>query len=113
MQTRFAILQEPGPAPADLAPTDQNPEPKVKPEKPSEPEKGISYNQILNMIDDFGYNLANDKNATTEEKLEAWVDLLKSVLPLIPEEQQHFKAQVKESIENPTEWDFMPKPQRS
>ena len=73
------------------------------------PEKILSYERIVGIIDTLGAKLANDPKLSLEEKIKQWVDILKWVLPLIPPDRQHFKASVKESIENPSQWDFMEK----
>ena len=64
------------------------------------------------VINKIGCKIAEDPNATVKEKIEGWVDLLKSVLPHIPEENEKFRQHVQGSIDNPSQWDFMEKPKR-
>ena len=111
---KFAIIHEPTPVPPDIAPVPINPKLEVEPEpvKKPEPQKKIPIKRLKSMIDDMGHRVNNDRNATTEQKLEGWIDILKWALPLIPDDEQHFKSIVQNSIENPSQWDFMEKPRR-
>lgn len=67
----------------------------------------MPYERLIGIIDRAGCDLANDKRLTLDEKVDQWVELLKWALPLIPDDRQHFKAHVQESIRNPTEKDFI------
>ena len=110
---KFAILenldQNPSEPVAEI-PTESDPIPS---EKPSEPERKISYERILGLINNIGIKLASDLKLSVEEKVEQWIDFLKWVFPHIPEDQQHFKTRVQDMIENPSEWDFMEKPKKT
>ena len=77
---------------------------------PAEPKKKISYERIVGIINTLGSKIADDPKLSIDEKVEQWVDILKWVYPHIPNDKQHFKASVKESIESPSQWDFMEKP---
>ncbi|RKU25876.1 hypothetical protein C6499_14200 [Candidatus Poribacteria bacterium] len=75
-------------------------------------QKKIPTERLKNIINNMGHRVNNDRNATTEQKLAGWIDILKWALPLIPDDEQHFKSIVQNSIENPSQWDFMEKPKR-
>lgn len=102
---RFAILGENQP---ELPPPKPEPEPKPKPV----PKEKISLNHIITTINKIGCKIADDPDASIEAKIEGWVDLLKSVLPHIPEENEKFRKHVQGCIDNPSQWDFMEKPKR-
>ena len=87
-------------------PTDDTEDTEEESEVP-EPPKKIPWSRLKGIIDDAGYNIANDKNSTTEEKVDAWVDLLKWALPLIPDEDQNAIELIQNGISNPSEKDFM------
>lgn len=108
---QFKILEDfqqnnppPGKNPPEAAPE--------KPEPKEEPKRKIDVHRLKGLIDNIGYRLANDDKISTEEKIEGWVETLKWALPLIPDDEQHFKNQVRESINNPTERDFIERPPR-
>ena len=110
---KFAILdqienQAPPPEPENL-PTET---PSESEKSEPEPKRKISFEMLCSLINRFGLKLADDLDATVEEKVEAWVDYLKWIFPHIPDDQQHFKAQVQEMIDDPSQWDFMEKPKR-
>ena len=107
---RFAVLENPPeqngkPTAPVEQPKPQESAPVTEPEKP----KKIPYEHLTGIIDNVGYGLAKDENLTLEEKIAQWVELLRWALPLIPDEHQHFKSVVRESIRNPTEKDFITK----
>ena len=70
----------------------------------------MPYERLKGIIDTVGQKLAVDQNLSLDEKISQWVDLLKWVLPHVPDDQQHMKAHLTEAINNPSEWDFMEKP---
>ena len=78
----------------------------------AEPQKKISYERIVGIINTLGSKIADDPKLSVEEKTEQWIDTLKWVYPHIPNDKQHFKASVQESIKNPCQWDFMEKPKQ-
>ena len=104
---RFAILGENQP---ELPPPNPEPEPEPKP-KPVPKEK-ITLNHIITTINKIGCKIADEPHATLEEKIKGWVDLLKSILPHVPEENDEFRERIKHAINNPSQWDFMEKPKR-
>ena len=88
-------------------PTDPPVEAPIEAPVEPEPKQTIPFERLKGIIDRVGCALAKDKQLTIDEKIEQWIDLLKWALPLVPDDRQHFKAQVRESIENPTEKDFI------
>ena len=61
--------------------------------------------QAADMIDKAGYDLANSDKISTSKKIDLWVEFLRWAHPLI--EDGTLKSAVQQSIENPSEWDFM------
>ena len=103
---KFAILdtiETPTPPPKN-PPEDEKSE--------SEPKRKISFEMLLSLINKFGLKLADDLDISVEEKIRKWINYLKWIQPHIPDDQQHFKARVQDMIDNPSEWDFMEKPER-
>ena len=86
--------------------TAEKPPAEVPAETP-EPERKMSFERIKGIIDRAGVEIANDKKLTINQKVDKWIELLKWALPLIPDNEQHFKAQIQESIKNPSEKDFI------
>lgn len=110
---KFAILdaienKTPPPEPENL-PTET---PSENEKSEPEPQRKISFEMLLSLINKFGLKLASDLDSTIEEKVEAWVNYLEWIQPHIPEDKQHFRTQVQEMIDNPSQWDFMEKPKR-
>lgn len=77
--------------------------------KVPEPPQKIPWSRLKGIIDDAGYNIANDKNSTTKEKVDAWVDLLKWALPLIPDDDQNAIELIQNGISNPSTVILYPK----
>ena len=77
------------------------------PKKAAEPKKKLPYERIKGIIDNAGFDIAQSEQLSLEEKIEKWVELLKWAHPLIPDDQQRFKSQVQQAIENPSEKDFI------
>ena len=106
---RFAILGENQPElPPPIPETEPEPEPKPKPV----PKEKITLNHIITTINKIGCKIAEAPDATIEEKIEGWIDLLKSILPHIPVEEDEFRKYIQHAIDNPSQWDFMEKPKR-
>ena len=97
---RFAILDEAKTKPPVETPAE-------KPAKNSKPKKTIPREKLIGIIDRAGIDLARNDKLTTDEKIVVWIDMLKWALPLIPKDEQHFKAQIQECIDNPNEKDFI------
>jgi len=95
---------------------DEFPTPKEDPapsEKPPEPKEKISSERIVGIINQVGCKIANDLKLTHDKAIEQWVDLLKWILPHIPDDDQNLKAQVQTTIDNPSIWDFTEKPKQA
>lgn len=104
---KFTILDEYEVPKANAKPKSAQPE-----HVPSEkPKKKIPYERLIGIIDNVGNKLARDEKLSPEDKLTQWVDLLLWVLPHIPDDEQHMKANLTQSINNPSQWDFMKKPE--
>lgn len=78
-----------------------------KTEETPKPERKMCFERLKGILDRAGCDLANNPKLTIEEKIDQWVSLLKWAMPLVPDDKQHFKAQLRQSIENPTEKDFI------
>ena len=78
-------------------------------EAPTPLEQKIPHERLVAIIDNAGYDLARDQEISVKEKIARWVELLKWAYPLIGDEYQSLKSQIKESIANPSEWDFTDK----
>lgn len=106
---RFAILEEMeqnSPPPKPELESEDNP---IKTPKPI---TKIPYEILKSIIDKTGSRLACDEEMSIERKVDEWVEFLKWAITHIPADEQHAKAQMKESINNPCQWDFMERPQR-
>ena len=91
-------------------PEQTEPLPEKTSEKPEKVERRkIPWETLKGIIDQIGYNIANDPKATIEQKIDGWVELLKWAIDLVPEDQ---KPRMQESIDNPNQWDFIEKPKR-
>ena len=86
--------------------------PKKEPTTEPIPERKIPWQRLKKIIDDVGYTLATKTEMKDNEKIARWVTCLKWALPLIPDEHQQAKSQIRSAINNPSIWDFTEKPRK-
>ena len=86
---------------------------KVKPTSPDTTKKEqpkLPYARISAIINGTGYKLTHDNKKSIDAKLIEWVETLRWLYPLIPDEHQTLKVKVRGAIDNPSPKDFTLKP---